>query len=95
MAGYNDNLPGGCFVNEIQNNLHGIQLPTELLEPYGFNQKQTATLLISKGQILITTDPKLSSIMDTINELQCRQDEIGQDFEPAIYALLKMLKPSI
>ena len=92
MANYNDNLPGGCFVNDIRIE-QGIQLDPELYAPYFFKEKgfelnQMASVIITQQQILITTNPKFCNLITAINELQCRQDETGQDFEPSIIALL-------
>ena len=89
------NLPGGCFVNKISNNPGGITLHAEFLTDFGFELQQSATLFITQGKIIITTDSQLCNVLDAIEELQFRQDELKQDFEPAIYALIGLFHHSL
>ena len=59
------------------------------------NQNKNLTLLITQGHILITDDPIKQNLMHGIQELQLRQDELKQDFEPTILALLRVLTTGV
>lgn len=55
------------------------------------NQNKNLTLLITNGHILITNDPKKQNLMQGIQELQLRQDELKQNFKSTILALFRVL----
>lgn len=107
MADYYSNLPGGCFVNDfaiscekitsakatVEESVAGkITLNPELATAFGFSQEQPATLLVTQGQIIITTDANKRNILKAIQELQFRQDETKQDFTAALNCLLNMFR---
>lgn len=84
MADHYKNLPGECFVNHLDISPKGIHLNANLLDTFGFTSQQTATMLVSKGHIIITADPQKGNAITAIEELQIRQDETQQDFSSAI-----------
>ena len=93
MAKHYLNLPGDCYVNRMDDISNGIALPAEFLSDYGFDQQQKPTILTTRGHIIITNHPNMCNIIDAIEELQLSQDELKQNFEPAICALLALFVP--
>lgn len=85
-------LPGGCVVKQLHHKPRGFVLKSTWLTPFGFDHRSEATLLLTPGYLVITTQPKHQAILNAINELQLRQDEVREDFTGAIETLVATFK---
>ena len=70
---------------------NGIHIEAAQLETFYLNAGENLKCLVQPGYMVITTLPHKHKILEAIEELHYRQDELKQDFSLAIAQLVKLV----